>query len=74
MRKCDSCGKEEFMRKPRRWDICPSCDMKQRYDAGKTVPPKQIKKVSYVSFCEHCGRAYEPGAQTCTWENRQLLS
>ena len=59
MRKCDSCGKEEFMKKPRRWDICPSCDMKQRYDAGKTVPPKQIKKVSYVSFCEHCGRAYE---------------
>jgi hypothetical protein len=59
MRKCDSCGKEEFMRKPRRWDICVSRDMKQRYDAGKTVPPKQIKKVSDVNFCGHCGRAYE---------------
>jgi hypothetical protein len=58
IRKCDSCGKEEFLQKPRRWDICASCDMKQRYDAGKTVPPKQIKKVSYVNFCEYCGRAY----------------
>jgi hypothetical protein len=59
VRKCDTCGKEQFMKKPRRWDICASCDMKNRYDAGKTIPPKQIKKTSYINYCENCNRAYE---------------
>ena len=59
VRRCDSCGKEQHMRRPRRWDICASCDMKQRYEAGKTVPPKNIKKISYINYCENCGCAYE---------------
>ena len=59
IRKCDICGVEEFKRKPRRWDICASCDMKQRYDSGKTVPPIQVKRKHFANTCDFCGKEFE---------------
>lgn len=59
VRRCDRCGLEQQLRKPRRWDICAKCDMKNRYDSGRTVPPLQIKRSCYFNWCLHCRRAFQ---------------
>ena len=59
-RECDICGKEEFMGRPRRWDLCGSCEKKKRYkDHPEYIIPKNIKKVTYIRFCQTCKRYFE---------------
>lgn len=58
VRKCDSCNKEEFIAKPKRWDICTSCIRKELYKTGKNVAPKNFKKVSFVNFCQTCDKCF----------------
>jgi hypothetical protein len=59
VRKCDVCGKEEFIAKPKRWDICICCLRKELYASGKNLPPKPIKKQSYINYCVECNKVFE---------------
>jgi hypothetical protein len=58
VRKCDSCNKEEFIAKPKRWDMCINCIRKELYKTGKNVAPKYVKKVSFVNFCLTCDKCF----------------
>lgn len=60
IKKCDICGKEEFLKKPRRWDLCSSCEKKQGIKEGKRPrPPISQKKEVYTNICQHCGEVFE---------------
>lgn len=59
VRKCDRCGKEEFVAKPRRWDICVCCLRKELHKTGKNVAPKYFKKLTPVNFCKNCNKCFD---------------
>jgi hypothetical protein len=63
VRKCDRCGKEEFVAKPRRWDICISCLRKELHKTGKNVAPKYFKKLTPVNFCKNCNKCFNIGCE-----------
>ena len=59
VRKCDSCNKEEFIAKPKRWDLCINCVRKKSHKEGRSVTPKNFKKVTPVNFCKNCDKCFD---------------
>lgn len=59
IKKCDQCGKEEFLLKPRRWDLCLCCERKNGYKEGRRKAPKIEKKQCYINYCETCKKVFE---------------
>lgn len=58
LRRCDRCGVEQYLKKPRRWDICVCCLRKELYITGKKAPPKNVKKFTRVNVCQVCNKYY----------------
>jgi hypothetical protein len=58
LRKCDTCGKIDTLRKSSRWDICKSCVRKENWRIGKHRPPKNTTKLTRINFCEICNKVY----------------
>lgn len=55
---CDSCGSEKFYKKPRRWDICSSCERKDGVKSGRRIVPKRYSTITFINFCEVCNKVY----------------
>jgi len=72
VRCCDSCSKEEFLLKPRRWDICSGCEKKSGIAEGKRVTPKCVKRVCYFNYCQNCKKTFE--IRTRYYENQKFCS
>ena len=56
VRKCDICGKEEFLTQTTKWDNCRSCQLKIDCKTGKRTGPPSVRKLNYcrISYCEAC--------------------
>ena len=59
IKQCDACGEQQYLKRPRRWDVCLCCERKQGYAEGRRVAPKQEKKQCYINYCVECHRVFE---------------
>jgi len=71
-RRCDVCSKEEFLKKPSRWDICLCCERKDGIASGRRKQSIQVKTKSYINYCEHCSRVFE--IRTKHYSNQKFCS
>lgn len=59
IKKCDTCGKEEYRLKAERWDVCVCCARKQDFADGRRTPHRPVKRVCYINYCECCKKVFE---------------
>lgn len=73
VRRCDLCSLEESLIKPRNWNICDSCNKKQAVKNGvRKPPPLQVKKQSYINFCQTCSKVFE--IKSLAYRNQKYCS
>lgn len=73
IKQCDACGVEQYLKRPRRWDICLCCERKQGYAEGRRVAPKQEKKQCYINYCDECHRVFEVASRNL-WKQKHCSS
>ena len=72
VRRCDVCGKEEFLNESENWNNCRSCQQALDCASGKKVVPSRKNNYCKINYCQCCNGVFEvkksrnPAARFCS--------